>query len=92
MNLPPTLPNMVRYRCPAARCGSPGKLARRGGCTWSGRRLDGPPVSPPRRRGYGSRLIERALTAGVDGEIRLQFLIEGVRCSMDMPLERLAIH
>ncbi|MGO9486190.1 MAG: sensor histidine kinase, partial [Rhodomicrobium sp.] len=54
--------------------------------------MDGPPVSPPRRRGYGSRLIEQALPAGVDGEIRLQFLIEGVRCSMDMPLERLAIH
>ncbi len=54
--------------------------------------LDGPPVSPPRRRGYGSRLIEQVLPAGVDGEIRLQFRIEGVRCSMDMPLERLAIH
>ena len=32
---------------------------------------NGPPVSPPRRRGFGSRLIEQALAGDLDAEVRL---------------------
>jgi two-component sensor histidine kinase len=52
----------------------------------------GQPVSPPRRRGFGSRLIEEALAAEVFGEVRLDFLRQGVHCSMDMALERVSLH
>ena len=47
----------------------------------------GPPVSPPTRRGYGSRLIERTLPGALDGEVRLNFPREGVRCEMDIALD-----
>lgn len=47
----------------------------------------GPPVTPRRRRGFGSRLIERGLARDLSGEVRLDFPPEGVRCVMDLPLE-----
>ncbi|WP_437966506.1 AAA family ATPase [Sorangium sp. So ce260] len=49
---------------------------------------NGPPVRPPRRRGFGSRLIERDLQRQLASEVRLDFLPEGVRCVMHLPLER----
>jgi PAS domain S-box-containing protein len=54
--------------------------------------MGGPPVSPPRRRGFGSRLIEQALASDLDGEARLYFPSEGVRCCMDIPLDQISIH
>ncbi len=49
---------------------------------------NGPPVRPPRRRGFGSRLIERDLQRQLATEVHLDFLPEGVRCVMYLPLER----
>jgi len=46
----------------------------------------GPTVEPPRRRGFGSRLIERGLKHELGGEIRLDFLAAGVQCSISVPL------
>ncbi|MDQ3126097.1 MAG: PAS domain S-box protein [Pseudomonadota bacterium] len=46
----------------------------------------GPPVQPPRRRGFGSRLIEQGLKHELGGEIRLDFLAAGVQCSISVPL------
>jgi PAS domain S-box-containing protein len=40
----------------------------------------GPPVVQPSRRGFGSRLIEAALCHDLDGQTRLDFAAEGVRC------------
>ncbi|WP_437974886.1 AAA family ATPase [Sorangium sp. So ce295] len=48
----------------------------------------GPPVRPPRRKGFGSRLIERDLGRQLATEVRLDYLPGGVRCVMDLPLER----
>jgi hypothetical protein len=42
----------------------------------------GPPVSPPRRRGFGSRLIERSLASDLGGEVNLAFEPEGVVCTV----------
>lgn len=47
--------------------------------------IGGPPVSPPRRRGFGSQLIERSLRGGVGGDARLCFDPAGVRCSIRIP-------
>ncbi|SDM89116.1 PAS domain S-box-containing protein [Methylobacterium phyllostachyos] len=46
----------------------------------------GPPVSPPTRKGFGSRLIERGLVSAVDGRIALTYPPEGVRCVVEAPL------
>lgn len=51
------------------------------------RETGGPPVSPPRRRGFGSRLIERGLAAELEGEVRLRFEPDGLVCEADAPLK-----
>lgn len=47
--------------------------------------MDGPPVSPPERAGFGSRMLERALK-GERGEARITFDPQGVRCDLGMVL------
>jgi two-component sensor histidine kinase len=56
------------------------------------REMGGPPVSPPQRRGFGSRLIEQALASDLDGDARIYFPSEGVCCRMDVPLDHISIH
>lgn len=47
----------------------------------------GPPVTPPKRRGFGSTVIEScARTLG--GTARFDYLPEGVRCTLDMLASR----
>jgi PAS domain S-box-containing protein len=46
----------------------------------------GPPVAPPSRRGFGTRLIERSLAAEFEGEVKLDFRREGIVCTVDAPL------
>ncbi|MGF9758152.1 PAS domain S-box protein [Microvirga sp. 0TCS3.31] len=47
---------------------------------------NGPPVSPPTRRGFGTRLIERSLATDVGGDVRLTYEPGGVVCVMNVPL------
>jgi PAS domain S-box-containing protein len=70
----------------AWRTAAPGRLR----LEWQ--EMDGPRVSPPRRRGYGSRLIEQALAGALDGDVGLHFLSEGVRCTMDIPSDQLSLY
>ena len=46
----------------------------------------GPPVLPPARRGFGSKMIERTLASQLGGAVQLRFLRQGVRCVMQIPL------
>ena len=50
------------------------------------RERGGPPVTPPRRRGFGTRLIERSLAAEFGGEVKIDFNPEGVVCTVLAPL------
>ena len=53
--------------------------------TWS--EQGGPPIlSPPVRRGFGSRLIERSFAAEVGGEVRLTYAPTGLVCRLEAPL------
>jgi PAS domain S-box-containing protein len=52
------------------------------------RETGGPPVAPPTRRGFGSRLVETGLAREFDGRIDLTFAPEGVWCHMHLPLSR----
>ncbi|MCJ8521709.1 sensor histidine kinase, partial [Pseudorhizobium tarimense] len=44
------------------------------------RERDGPPVTPPTRRGIGSRLMERAIERDLGGQLDLAFEPPGVEC------------
>ncbi|WP_336488920.1 PAS domain-containing sensor histidine kinase [Methylobacterium nigriterrae] len=50
------------------------------------RERGGPPVSPPARKGFGSRLIERGLAGAVGGEVALAYEPAGVVCRVEAPL------
>jgi PAS domain S-box-containing protein len=45
----------------------------------------GPPVTPPSRDGFGSRLIQRGLAKELDGEVRLDYEPAGMVCEIIMP-------
>ncbi len=46
----------------------------------------GPPVRTPRRRGFGSRLIEGSVTGRLGGKIVMEFAHDGLRCRMTFPM------
>jgi two-component sensor histidine kinase len=48
----------------------------------------GSKVSPPARKGFGSRLIERGLASDLGGEIRIDFARTGVTCRIETPLKQ----
>lgn len=50
------------------------------------RETGGPPVSPPVRRGLGSRLMERCIERDLGGEFDLAFDAAGVTCSISIPV------
>jgi two-component sensor histidine kinase len=49
----------------------------------------GPPVQPPARRSFGTRLIEASLSNQLRGDARLRFEPAGVICELDVPLAML---
>ncbi|APO68521.1 protein-glutamate methyltransferase CheR-type protein [Rhizobium gallicum] len=46
----------------------------------------GPTVAKPERKGFGSRLIERALAAELGGEVRVDYEFSGLECTIIAPL------
>jgi hypothetical protein len=44
---------------------------------------EGPPVTPPDRRGFGTRLVERSLAQDMCGQARIEFARTGVICTVD---------
>ncbi len=57
--------------------------------TW--KELGGPPVKPPDRRGFGSRLIDLALTRELSGEAMLEYPADGFRCELFVPLAQILV-
>ena len=50
-------------------------------------RESGVPINhPPKRKGYGSELIERALPYQLNAKTRLEFGPDGVRCDVLVPI------
>ena len=54
----------------------------------SWREIDGPPVTPPARKGFGSRLIERNVRHDLAGEIELDYPRAGFSAEISIPLDR----
>ncbi|WP_449410631.1 HWE histidine kinase domain-containing protein [Methylobacterium komagatae] len=48
--------------------------------------VGGPPVTPPSRSGFGSRMIERALASELDGNAEIAYRPEGVVFTVEAPL------
>jgi PAS domain S-box-containing protein len=55
------------------------------------REQGGPPVAPPARRSFGTRLIESGVKAELGGRVEIAFAREGLRCDLDIPLASLAV-
>ncbi len=49
------------------------------------REKDGPVVRPPTRKGFGSRVIEQGLAHELDGKVKVDYLPEGIVCTIDVP-------
>ncbi|WP_332873087.1 HWE histidine kinase domain-containing protein [Caulobacter hibisci] len=49
----------------------------------------GPPVTPPSRRGFGARLLEKGLAGELSGQVRLAYDQSGLVCAMTLPLAAL---
>ncbi|MBP1179808.1 sensor histidine kinase [Methylobacterium sp. PvR107] len=45
----------------------------------------GPPVRETGKRGFGTRLITGGVSRELGGEVRLEFALDGLRCSLDVP-------
>ena len=83
--------NALKYGALSAKTGHvairwkivPGTAARFR-LTWTER--GGPPVAPPARRGFGTRLVERSLARDLDGTAEIDFAPEGITCTIDAPL------
>jgi len=52
------------------------------------RESGGPPVAPPKRRGFGSLLLERTLAHDLDGKVTTEFNPQGLICSISAPLSK----
>ena len=46
----------------------------------------GPEIDKPGGKGFGTRLIERACTHELDGEVELEYVPSGLRCEVVFPL------
>ena len=51
------------------------------------REQGGPAVSPPARKGFGVKMIERALASDLRANVELDFMTSGLRCTIDAPRE-----
>ena len=47
--------------------------------------LGGPAVSPPKRSGFGRAMIENVVGKALEGDVKLSFPAEGVRCEIVIP-------
>ncbi len=51
---------------------------------------DGPPVTAPSRKGFGTRVIERGLAHELDSSVHLDFPPSGMACTMTIPMPKVA--
>ncbi|MFW8595510.1 ATP-binding protein [Cribrihabitans neustonicus] len=55
------------------------------------RETGGPPVSPPSRKGFGTRLIRTGLAHQFAAEVTMEFPVEGMVCEISLDLEALDV-
>ncbi|ARP99565.1 HWE histidine kinase domain-containing protein [Pseudorhodoplanes sinuspersici] len=65
-------------------------LAGNGGVELLWRETKGPKVSEPKRRGFGSVVIEHNLVRALDAEVSLDFAPDGLTCRIAVPSKQIA--
>ena len=55
------------------------------------REHNGPPVLPPTRKGFGTRVIEQGLAHELDGKVGLDYAPDGVVCTVYVPAPRVIL-
>jgi two-component sensor histidine kinase len=50
------------------------------------REINGPPVVPPTRTGFGSQMIERGLAHELEADVSLDYRADGLICTISIPL------
>ena len=53
---------------------------------WHWREVGGPTVVAPKRRGFGTFLVERVLAADFGGTVRIDYPPDGVKCTLVAPM------
>ena len=51
------------------------------------RESGGPPVTVPKRQGFGTRFIEGSVASELQGKATLDYAAAGMICTMEIPLE-----
>lgn len=80
--------NAAKY---GALSGSGGKVdvewtVTKGTLMLAWRESGGPPVAPPAKPGFGTRLLERGVASDLNGTVDLDFDSHGLRCTIAAPL------
>jgi PAS domain S-box-containing protein len=52
------------------------------------RESDGPRVTPPSRKGFGSQVVERGLAHELEGSAHLDYQMNGLICTINIPVRR----
>jgi PAS domain S-box-containing protein len=50
----------------------------------------GPPVKSPARRGFGSRMLDRAIRTQLNGDLRFNWRTEGLICEIEVPYQEIS--
>ncbi|CCD90068.1 putative two-component sensor histidine kinase with PAS/PAC domains [Bradyrhizobium sp. ORS 285] len=84
--------NAAKY---GALSGDEGRIALNWSCDgddfdMSWHESDGPPVTVPEQRGFGSRVISDMVRAGLDAAVEVDFAPTGLRWHLRCPLQRLS--
>lgn len=53
---------------------------------------NGPPVTPPSRKGFGSRMIEQGLARELEGTVDIDYRSDGVVCTINIPVPQDALN
>lgn len=81
--------NAAKYgalSCPQGRVTINWTLGQDGAFTFCWQETGGPAVHPPTRKGFGLRMIERALANDINGKISTDFLPDGLVCRITATL------
>jgi PAS domain S-box-containing protein len=46
--------------------------------------MAGPPINPPTRQGFGTRLLDRAIRTQLHGKVRFDWRVEGLTCEIEV--------
>lgn len=80
--------NAAKYGALSAPCGTVSarwRVEDGGDLSFQWREVGGPPVTPPKRRGFGSTIIERSIPHELGGRANVRFRVSGMEADFRIP-------